>query len=154
MHIWVCNAILCMTRCLFFGMKGKDLSELIRVWMTKVWKGGQKYEWQKEQPVWIRPRRGSRLDQDQTSWTQARPAINFFFWSLIIERGEACSSHHQIFEGGFRMLQRGRGLWKAWSNYGRSVEFWYFQAFKWTQKRTMTPMPTEIDENMFFTPWH
>ena len=36
--------------------------------------------------------------------------------------------------------------------YGRSVEFWYFQAFKWTQKRTMTPMPTEIDENMFFTP--
>ena len=50
--------------------------------------------------------------------------------------------------------QRSRGLWKAWSNYGRSVEFWYFQAFKWTQKRTMTPMPTEIDENMFFTPWH
>ena len=71
---------------------------------TKVSKRWQKYEWQKEQPVWIRPRRGSRLDQDQTSWTQARPAINFYFWSLIIEGGLDCSSHHQIFEGGFRML--------------------------------------------------
>ena len=50
--------------------------------------------------------------------------------------------------------KRGRGLWKAWSNYGRSVEFWYFQAFKCTQKRTKTHMPTEIDENMFFSPWH
>ena len=50
------------------------------------------------------------------------------------------------------MSKWGRGLWKGWSNYERSLEFWYFQAFKWTQKRTMTPMPTEIDENMFFTP--
>ena len=49
-------------------------------------------------------------------------------------------------------VQRGRGLWKAWSNYGRVVYFWYFQDFKWAQKRTITHMPTEIDENVLFTP--
>ena len=48
--------------------------------------------------------------------------------------------------------QRGRGLWKAWSEYGRSVCFWYFQVFKLTQNRTTTPMPTEIDEEILLEP--
>ena len=49
-------------------------------------------------------------------------------------------------------LQRDRGLWMVSSNYGWVVCFWYFQDIKWTQKRTITPMPSEIDDNMFFTP--
>ena len=61
-------------------------------------------------------------------------------------------SWHLVFAA--HIFERGRGLWKAWSNYGQFVCFWYFQDFKWAKNRTITHMPTIIEENIFFSPYH
>ena len=77
-------------------------------------------------------------------------------YSCVLELGQLKLKLHLRLRWTQRLdqefLLRDRGLWMVSSNYGWVACFWYFQDFKWTQKRTITPMPTKIDDNMFFTP--
>ena len=60
------------------------------------------------------------------------------------------TKNHKLPEIGLKSGQR--GLWKAWSKYGRVSCFWFFQDFKWTNKRTITSVPTESTVWVFTRP--